>query len=131
MNGFCPDGYVPVQEAIVRAAEYWFPEGFAALEKSLAALERSGAPQSEAKPGSNLDAVVRAFSQRQIPAGWQDDAWRAEFADLWSQTAHRLRNLLHQDTMKAYYFDNSGRQTVACNFWPTPAADGVLETGMY
>jgi hypothetical protein len=33
---FCPEGYVPAPEAIGRAAEYWFPERFAALERAAA-----------------------------------------------------------------------------------------------
>ena len=74
---------------------------------------------------------MRAFSQSQIPAAWQDDNWRHEFEDIWTQTAHRLRNFLHQGTIKAYYFDNNGHQVFAVNFWLTPAADGVLETGTY
>ena len=48
-----------------------------------------------------------------------------------SQTAHRFRNFLHQDTIKGYYFDNNGRHAVPRDFWPTPGADGVLETGIH
>jgi hypothetical protein len=107
-----------------RAAGYWFP-------KQWAGLWEAAAPKSATKPDNNFDAVVRAFSQSPIPAAWQDDAWRHEFVDIWTETAHRFRNFLHQDTIKAYYFDNNGRHAVACDFWPTPAADGMLETGIY
>jgi hypothetical protein len=107
-----------------RAAGYWFP-------KQWAALWEAAAPKSATKPDNNFDAVVRAFSQSPIPAAWQDDAWRHEFMDIWSQIAHRFRNFLHRDTIKAYYFDNNGRHAVACDLWPTPAADGVLETGIH
>ena len=86
---------------------------------------------SQVPAQNNIEAAVRAFSQSQIPAAWQDDNWRHAFEDIWRQTAHRLRNFLHQDTIKAYYFDNNGCRVVACNFWPIPAADGVLETGIY
>jgi hypothetical protein len=124
MTDFCPDGYVPAPKAMFRAAGYWFP-------KQWTALWQAAAPQSATKPDNNFDAVVRAFSQSPIPAAWQDDTWRREFEDVWSQTAHRLRNFAHQGTIKPYYFDKNGRQAIACNFWPTPAADGVLETGIY
>jgi hypothetical protein len=121
VNGFCPDGYVPAQEAIAKAAEYWFPERLAALEKAFDALERAAAPQSETKqlkPDNSLDTLARAFSQWQIPAAWQDDMWRQEFEDIWSQTARRLRNVLHQGTLKAYYFRDDGCHDVSRKFWP-------------
>jgi hypothetical protein len=121
VSDFFPEGYVPAPEAMLRAAEYWFPEQWTALWEA----------QLATKPDNNVDAAVRAFLQSQITAAWQDDIWRYKFEDIWSQTAHRLRNLLHQATIKAYYFDNSGRQVVERNFWPTHAADGVLETGIY
>jgi hypothetical protein len=124
MTDFCPDGCVPELEAMFRAAGYWFP-------KEWAALWEATAPQSATKPDNNFDAVVRAFSQSPIPAAWQDDAWRHEFRDVWSQTANRLRNFAHQGTLTICYFDNNGRQVLPRNFWPTPAADGVLETGIY
>jgi hypothetical protein len=129
VNGFCPDGYVRTQVAIARAAECWFPERFAALEKSFVALESAVAPQ--AKSDSSLDAVVRAFSHGPIPAAWQDGTWRHEFEDLWSQTAHRLRNFLYQGTLKAYYFSHDGSHHLSCEFWATAQADGVIESGTY
>src|SRR5262245_59007023 len=107
VNTFCPDGYVPTRRAIVEAAGCWFPERFAALEKRFAALERLVAPQAQTKqPKSenSLDALVRAFSQWQIPAAWQDDTWRHEFEDIERQTAHGLRNFLHQRTLEVCYF---------------------------
>ena len=125
MIDFCPDGYVPLHEAMFTAAKVWYPEQISALETAAAPV-----PELQTKPNNSLDAAVRAFSQP-IPAAWQDDAWRHAFANIWSETAHRLRNLLHQDTIKAYYFDNNGRHAVPCDFWPTPGADGVLETGIY
>jgi hypothetical protein len=133
VNGFCPDGYLPAQEAIARAAECWFPERVAAIGEGFAALERLVAPQSETKqPSDNsLDALARAFSQSQIPAAWQDDMWRHEFKDLWSQTAHRLRNFLHQGTLKAYYFKDDGCHNLSREFWATGKADGVIESGTY
>jgi hypothetical protein len=51
VSGFYPDGYVPTQEAIARAAEYWFPERFAALEIA-------AAPKPQAKPDNGVDAAA-------------------------------------------------------------------------
>lgn len=118
MSGFYPDGYVPTQEAIARAAEYWFPERFAALKIA-------AAPQPQAKPDNGVDAAARAFSPPpQIP-----ETSQREFADIANQTVHRLRNLLHQGELKAYYFADDGSHAVPCEFWATTAADGVLEMG--
>ena len=124
MSAFCPDGYVPTRDAIAWAAEHWFP-------KRWAALWEAAAPRSATKPKHNIDAAVQVFSQPQIPAAWQDDTWRHEFEHVWGETAHRLRNSLHQDAIKAFYFENSGRYAVSRNFWPSPAANGTLETGIY
>ena len=120
MSDFCPDGYVPTQEAIVRAAEYWFPERFAALE-------RAAAPQSETKPDNSLEVLARALSQ---PPGIPD-AWRPAFEEIASQTVRRLRNFLHQGKLKAYYFGDDGCHSVSRGFWATAHADGVLESGTY
>ena len=120
MNRFCPDGYVPAQEAIVRAAKYWFPE-------RIAALERAAAPQSETKPDNSFEALARALSQ---PPGIPD-AWRPAFEEIASQTVRRLRNFLHQGKLKAYYFQQDGCQPVSRDFWPTAQADGVMESGIY
>jgi hypothetical protein len=123
MNGFCPDGYMPTREAIVRAAEYWFPE-------RIAALERAAAPQSETKADNSSEALARALSQ---PLGIPD-ALRHEFSDIVNQTVHRLRNLLHQGELTAYYFGGlfgDGRHAVSSGFWATTAADGVMESGTY
>ena len=38
-----------------------------------------------------------------------------------NQVAQRLRDLLHQGTLVAYYFENDGRKSVSCDFW----ADGA------
>jgi hypothetical protein len=105
MIDFCPDGYVPLHEAMFTAAKVWYPE--------------------------QISALVRAFSQWPIPAAWQDDAWRHAFANIWSETAHRLRYLLHQGTLKVYYFNDSGCQHLSREFWATAKADGVIESGTY
>jgi hypothetical protein len=132
VSHFRPDGYLPAPDAMFRAAGCWFPKQWDALWEAAAPRSATNPDiSSSTKPDNNIETAVRAFSQSQIPAAWQDDNWRNEFKDIWRQTAHRLRNFLHQDTIKAYYFDNDGCQVVACNFWPIPAADGVLETGIY
>ena len=113
---FCPVGYVPVQEAIARAAEYWLPERFAAVEEA-------AAPQSE----TSLDAMARAPSQPTVIP----DALRHEFHDIVNQTVHRLRNFLHQGKLKAYYFEDNGCHSVSREIWATVHADGVMESGTY
>src|SRR5262249_38090422 len=120
MPDFCPDGYLPTQEAIIRVAECWFPD-------KIAAFEIAAAPDSQTKPdNNNFDAAVRAFSQPPIP-----DAWRHAFEEIASQTVHRLRNFLHQEALRAYYFRSDGCHLVSPEFWATAQADGVIESGIY
>jgi hypothetical protein len=54
-----------------------------------------------------------------------------EFQDIVKQTVHRLRNVLHQEKLKAYYFGDSGCHSVSPEFWATAHADGVMESGTY
>jgi hypothetical protein len=119
MSDFCPDGYVRSQDAIVRAAESWFPD-------KIAALESATAPESQTKPDNNFDAVVRALSQPPIP-----DAWRHAFEDIAGHTVYRLRNFLHEGKLKAYYFGDDGCHSLSREIWATAQADGVMESGIY
>jgi hypothetical protein len=119
MSDFCPDGYLPSQEATFRAAKFWFPEQMASLEATVA-------PELQTKAESNLNAAVRAFSQPQV-----SDAWRHAVEEIVSQTARRLLNSLHQGTLKAYYFADDGRHPVSSDFWATAQANGVLESGTF
>ena len=119
MSDFCPDGYVPTPEAIARAAKRWFAERFNEPEIP------SG-PQSATKAESHIEEAVRAFSQPQIPRVWQD-----AFENIARRTVQRLRNLLHQGNLNAYYFDYYGRHAVPREFWATAPANGVLESGCY
>jgi hypothetical protein len=120
MSDFCPDGYLPSQEASFRAAKFWFPEQMASLEATVA-------PELQTKAESNLYAAVRAFSQQRV-----SDAWRHAVEEIVSQTARRLRNFLHQGTLKAYYFADDGRRhPVSSDFWATAQANGVLESGTF
>jgi hypothetical protein len=120
MIDFCPDGYVPLHEARFTAAKVWYPE-------QISALETAAAPPSETKPDNSLDALARALSQ---PPGIPD-ALRHEFQDIVNQTVHRLRNFLHQDKLKAYYFSEDGCHSVSRQFWATAHADGAIESGTY
>jgi hypothetical protein len=96
MNGFCPEGYISMQAAIVRAAAYWFSQRFAALD-------RAAAPQLETKPDNSVEEMARAFSQPPVITNL-----RHELRDIANQTVHRLRDSLHQGKLKAYYFGDDG-----------------------
>jgi hypothetical protein len=50
---------------------------------------------------------------------------RHEFNDIANQTVQRLRNFLHEQKLKAYYFDDSGCRSVSPQFWATEQADGA------
>lgn len=116
MTDFCPDGYLPTRDAIDRASECWFPN-------KIAAVKTAAAPESQAKSDNTIEAAVRAFS---LP-----HAWRHPLEEIASQTVHRLRNFLHQGTLKAYYFTDDGRHSVSPEFWATAHADGVMESGTH
>lgn len=115
MIDFCPDGYLATAQAITDAARCWFPERFAAPEKTATS-------QQEVELEGPIERAVRIFSQPLIP-----DDWRQAF----EATVNRLRNLLHEGKLQAYYFDNDGPHTTTREFWATAYADGVLETGVY
>jgi hypothetical protein len=119
VSDFCPDGYVPSQDAMFRAAKFWFPE-------QMAALERATESQSETKPNDGVEAAARACSPPQVPQTFQ-----LEFQDIVNQIVHRLRNFLHRGELNAYYFDNDGRHSVARDFWATTQAGGTMESGIY
>jgi hypothetical protein len=106
MIGFCPDGYVSSQEAVLRAAQFWFPEKVASLDTVV--LENV-----------NKESV-RTLSYPQLP-----EELRKLFEGIAGQTVPRLRNFLHQGKLKAYYFENDGCRTVSRKFWATAQADGV------
>jgi hypothetical protein len=109
---FCPEGFIPVDAAIVKAAHCWFAES---LEKTV--------PQLAISDG-NIDAAVQAL--------WQLN--RAEWPwDAIEQTVTRLRNYLHQGAIKACYFpQNRPCQSIKQYFWATAkAADGALESNLY
>jgi hypothetical protein len=111
MIGFCPDGYVSSQEAVLLAAKFWFPEKVAALET--AATDK---PSSE----------VGRNSYPQVP-----EKVRQIFEEIAGQTVPRLRNFLHQGKLKAYYFTDDDCHSISQGFWATAQADGVIESGTY
>ena len=56
--------------------------------------------QPASRPEGHIEQAVQAFSPPQIPG-----EWRNACENIVSQTVQRLRNLLHQGKLKAYYFD--------------------------
>jgi hypothetical protein len=112
MIDFYPDGYMPLQQAVFIAAKFWFPKEVASLETVV--LEKIG------------QEVVRIHLYPQLP-----DEVRRPFEEIAGQTVPRLRNLLNQGKLKAYYFENDGRHSVSREFWATAQADGVIESGTY
>jgi hypothetical protein len=124
---FCPDGYMPVQEAIKRSAQYWFSERVAALE---AAMADELANSKDECNSSSIQQVARALSGQPSIS----ERLRQEFAGVLTETEHRLRNFLHQGLLSAYYFGglaDQGRCGVKREFWATTKADGVLLSGTY
>jgi len=115
---FCPDGYLWTPEAVYRAAICWFPE-------QMAAVERATGLQSK-KPNNYVEAAWLALSSPHEP-----HALQREFQDMLKQTVDRLRNFLHQGTLKACYFGNLGCVSVSPHFWATTDANGVMELGIY
>lgn len=130
MTLFCPDGYVPVQEAIAKAALHWFSEQIATLETATAdgsAIKSN--PNTDVNAMTRLDALTRALGKPSISEGLLQ-----QFEHILTQTEHRLRNFLHQGVLTAYYFGglfHLGRNAVAHGFWATTEADGVLMSGTY
>ena len=88
----------------------------------MAAVEEATGLQPKTKPDNYVEAAW--LSLRQKPA-------LREFQDILNQTVHRLRNLLHQGNLNAYYFEDLGRVSVSPHFWATTDANGVMEVGIY
>jgi hypothetical protein len=99
--------------------ERWFPEQF---NQFVEAMES----QPASRPEGPIEQAVQAFSPPQIP-GVSRDAWE----NIVTLTVHRLRNLLHQGRLDAYYFDEYGSHIVRRDSWVTPKTNGVLESGTY
>jgi len=85
---------------------------------------------AETKADNSSEGLARALSQPPLIP----HALRHEFQDIVNQTVRRLRSLLHQGELTAYYFGGlfgDGRHAVSSGFWATTAADGVMESGTY
>lgn len=119
MTIFCPDGYMPTRQALVRAAQHFFPEQIAEIETATSA-------GSETKPTNFADAVAQAFLRSQVL-----NTLRREFRDIVNQTEHRLRDFLHQGKLNAYYFDADGCHSVPRALWATAHANGALLSGTF
>jgi hypothetical protein len=115
MSVFCPDGYVSIPNAVLMVAKFWFP-------LQIAAPERVTESQSETKPDNSIDTAVSSLLPPQI----LDALYNAL-----SETAHRLRNVLHRGGLKGYYFENDGHHFVSRDFWATTDADEVMESGIW
>jgi hypothetical protein len=90
----------------------------------MAAVEEATGLRSKTKPDNYIEAAW--LSLRQEPHGLQH-----EFQDILNQTVQRLRDLLHQGKLNAYYFKKRGRVFVSPHFWATTDANGVMEVGIY
>jgi hypothetical protein len=131
MRPFCPDGYVQAQDAIVWAALYWYPEQMAALETAMAGeLAINERPNDDVNALTPVEKLARAL--RGPPSF--SEGLRQQILDLVGQTEHRLRNVLHQGALTAFYFGglfDQGRHAIARDFWATTEAEGVLISGSY
>lgn len=131
MAPFCPDGYVRAQEAIERAARYWFAQQITALETAAASeLASNTGPNDDVNALTPVEKLARALE----PPPLISEGLRQHVMHLLIQTEHRLRNFLHQGVLTAYYFGglfDQGRHAVARDFWATTEADGVLMMGRY
>jgi hypothetical protein len=119
VSSFCPDGYVATSDAILKAISTWHAEQIAALET----------PTVTDSPGG-VDAQGTPPSQPPIISSEMQQV----MADMVMKTTHRLRNLLYEGRLSAYYFGglfSSGRSSVPSEFWATEEANGVLESGSY
>jgi hypothetical protein len=119
MSDFCPEGYLRTQDAIRRAAEYWYHD-------KVAALQTTESSEAQPKSKNDVEAAVRAFSQPHAASAWQH-----AFDEIANQTVDRLRNFLHQGTLNAYYFLGDGSHCLPRDFWATEDAEGVIESGHY
>jgi hypothetical protein len=62
MAPFCPDGYVRAQEAIERAARYWFAQQITALETAAASeLASNTGPNDDVNALTPVEKLARAL----------------------------------------------------------------------
>jgi hypothetical protein len=131
MRPFCPDGYLLAQEAVLNAALCWFPEEISAL---MTAAEAELAINKKANDDVGVVMPVEELARVLALAPSISDGLRRQFVHLFTQTEHRLRNLLHQGALTAFYFGglfDQRRHAVEREFWATAEAEGVLISGIY
>ena len=58
-SSFCPDGYVLTAQAILRAAQFWFPEQYGAAVRA--------AGSTAAGTNGTIDAILEAFTRAPWP----------------------------------------------------------------
>jgi hypothetical protein len=120
-SSFCPEGYVSTPQAILRAAQFWFPEQYGAAVRAAG----SNAEGTNGTIDASVETLARALSP-QFP-----DTMVHTIGKLVLTTVQRLRNLLYQRTIDTVYFTRDGPQTVDEKFWATTEADGILELGTH
>jgi hypothetical protein len=120
-SSYCPEGYVSTAHAILRAAQFWFPEQCGAAVRA--------AGSTAAGTNGTIDAILEVFTR----APWPQFPYAFEYTvgELVGMTVQQLRNSLHQGTIDAVYFTRDGPQRVDENFWATPEADDTLQRGTY
>jgi hypothetical protein len=95
----------------------WFPE-------QMAAVEEATGLQAKTKLDNYIEATWLSLLQ-------EPHALQCKFQDILNQSGQRLRNLLHQGELNAYYFEDHGRVSVSPHYWATTDANGVMEVGIY
>jgi hypothetical protein len=75
-------------------------------------------------------AAAKSWFPLQIDLPLQPQV-RDALYDALNEAAHRLRNLLHQGELEAYYFGSDGRHSISRDFWATTDADVVMESGIW
>src|SRR5262249_24778664 len=117
---------------VLGAALCWSPEQTSALmDAAEAELAINKKPNDDT---AALTPPVERLARALEPAASISDALRHQLVHLLTQTEHRLRNLLHQGALTAFYFGglfDQGRHAVAREFWATQEAEGVLISGLY
>jgi hypothetical protein len=120
-SSFCPEGYVSTPQAILRAAQFWFPEQCGAAVRA--------AGSTAAGTNGTIDAILEAFTRSPWPQF--ADAFEHTVGELVGMTVQRLRKVLHEGTIDAVYFTRDGPQRVDEKFWATTEADDILERGTF
>ena len=120
MSSFRPDGYVSTREAMFEAGVHWHAEQFAALEAFAAADSSTEGVEAQSHASSRHHRISPEMQQM--------------YATIVPKIVNRLRNILHDKQLTAYYFGglfSNGPSAVDHDFCATAEAEGVLESGMF